>query len=200
MSPEVKARIFEPFFTTKGVGKGTGLGLSVVQGIIKQSGGAVEVYSELGTGTTFKIYLPAIQDSVHASPGPGTAKPLRGRETILLVEDEHAVREMTARLLTDHGYRVIQAVSGKNALEIITRTRERVHLLITDVVMPEMGGCKLAETLSASDPTVKVLYMSGYTDDAVVRHGILHQAVAFLQKPFTPVSLTRKVREVLDQE
>jgi CheY-like chemotaxis protein len=200
MTPEVQAHIFEPFFTTKSPGKGTGLGLATVYGIVKQSGGSVDLYSEIGHGTTFKIYLPAIAEplpSINQSKNPGNLP--GGTETVLLVEDEDAVRAIGVLALQTHGYRVLAANSGKKALRILERHREEVHLLVTDVIMPEMSGRELAERLCAAYPTLKVLYLSGYTDDSVIRHGILQAEVAFLQKPFTPFSLARKVREVLDK-
>jgi PAS domain S-box-containing protein len=197
MAPETKTRIFEPFFTTKG-GKGTGLGLAVVQGIIKQSGGSIDVYSELGVGTTFKIYLPSISGRRAPEVEHGSGRSLRGSETILLVEDEGGVRDLAVTALRGYGYKMLAASSGGAALQLMSAHRDEVQLLVTDVVMPGMSGRKLAETLHAAYPALKVLFLSGYTDDAVVRHGVLQANVAFLQKPFTPVSLARKVREVLD--
>ncbi len=200
MSPEVQQRIFEPFFTTKGAASGTGLGLSVVDGIIRQSGGHVQVYSEVGVGTTFKIYLPALP----ADPPRDQAAPARpaeagGTETVLVVEDDEAVRKIAAQVLLGRGYRVLTAANGAVALDVVARDGGTINLLVTDVVMPVMDGRQLAETLQRLHPEAKVLYTSGYTDDAVVRHGVLHANVAFLQKPYTPSALTRKVREVLDR-
>ncbi len=200
MSPEVQAHIFEPFFTTKKPGKGTGLGLATVYGIVKQSGGSINLYSELGHGTTFKIYLPAITEPERSIPRPQSSGNVTGgTETILLVEDDDAVRAIGVLVLQTHGYQVLAADSGKRALRILEKHRESVHLLVTDVIMPQMSGRELAETLGAKYPNLKVLYLSGYTDDSVIRHGILQAEVAFLQKPFTPLSLARKIREVLDK-
>jgi PAS domain S-box-containing protein len=204
MSAEVSARIFEPFFTTKDVGKGTGLGLSVVFGIVKQSGGSISVYSEPGVGTTFRIYFPqvvqpgAAEQSMARAPAQEIAL-LRGSETILLVEDEEAVRVFAASVLRRQGYEVLEAHNGRHAIELLERTGARVRLIVSDVVMPEMGGPALVARLRDLHPTLPVLYMSGYAERAVVHNGLVKAKQAFLQKPFTPIVLARKVREVLDK-
>ena len=198
MTPEVQARIFEPFFTTKAEGHGTGLGLSVVLGIIQQSGGYIEVESEPGVQTKFKIYLPAVQGSAAdglAQSAPSA--PERGSETVLLVEDEEPVRHITTRLLESLGYRVIEAQTGEEALSLFGVCGEKIDLLMTDVVMPGIGGREVVEALQTKDPDLKVLFQSGYTDDMVVRRGILRAEVAFLKKPFTLDVLAKKVREAL---
>jgi PAS domain S-box-containing protein len=197
---ETQERIFEPFFTTKERGKGTGLGLSTVFGIVKQSGGHIWVYSEPDKGTAFKVYLPRVDDS---TPGqtrsrPQTEPPMRGFETILLVEDEDQVRVLARNILKRCGYQVIDARNAGEALLLCERFSGTIHLLATDLVMPKMSGRELAQRLAVVRPDIKVLFMSGYTDDVVVRGGALAEGVAFLQKPITPDSLTRKVREVLD--
>ena len=199
MPPEVCARVFEPFFTTKGIGKGTGLGLAVAHGIVKQSGGTIDIYSEVGVGTTFKVRLPAINGETIATPVQELAYSTTRSETILLVEDDDNVREFVAITLESFGYSVVTAPDGKTALSLYENRNVPINLVVTDVVMPEMSGRVLAETLATSSPGIKVLYLSGYTDDAVVRHGILQANVAFLQKPFSPDALARKVRDVLDQ-
>ncbi len=199
MTEEVKAHLFEPFFTTKEKGKGTGLGLATCYGIVKHNGGHIWVYSELGQGTTFKIYFPRVADEpVHLSPE--AAPVLRGgTETILLVEDEASVRELAVHILRQQGYTVLEASNGEEALQLAQqRLPEEIHLLLSDVVMPQMGGRELADKLRELRPDVKVLFTSGYTDDAIIQHGVLKAGLAFLQKPFSPVVLARKVREVLD--
>lgn len=199
MDSLTQARMFEPFFTTKTQGKGTGLGLSTVYGIVKQSEGNIWVYSELGKGTTFKVYLPRVDEVALIRAAQETFSELQpGRETVLLTEDEEPVRRLTRTILEMNGYQVLEAASGDEALLIYKQHGGRIDLIITDVVMPKMGGRELAQSLVALSPGVKVLYLSGYTDDAIVRHGLLDQKMAFLQKPFTPDSLLRKMREVLD--
>lgn len=199
MNAATKAKIFEPFFTTKEVGKGTGLGLATVHGIVKQSGGSIEVYSEVGQGTTFKVFLPRVNDknsSGRSFQGFPLAHP--GTETILLAEDEEAVRAIVRLALEAQGYTVLAAQNGVDALQICRAHSGPIHLLVTDVVMPKMSGRELVDLVAALRPKIKMLYLSGYTDDAVVRHGVLEAGMAFLQKPFTPMNLARKVREVLD--
>jgi two-component system cell cycle sensor histidine kinase/response regulator CckA len=198
MDKATLGRIFEPFFTTKGAGKGTGLGLSTAFGIVKQSGGHIWVYSEVGRGTTFKIYFPrATLDARHTTSTLPAASP-RGHETVLLVEDEEQVRTLVRAILVRHGYSVLVADAGPSAMKLAESYAEPIHLLLTDLVMPKMNGRELAERLAPRRPEMKVLFMSGYTDDTVVRHGVLDSGVAFLQKPITPDALARKVRDVLD--
>jgi two-component system, cell cycle sensor histidine kinase and response regulator CckA len=199
MDAETQARVFEPFFTTKRSGQGTGLGLSTVFGIVKQSGGSVEVCSEPGRGTSIKVYLPRINQPISIeSPGAGM-KTRRGTETILLVEDEDMVRTLVRDALRREGYRVLDAAGPAEAQRIAESQTTPIDLLITDVVMPKLSGRELADYLSRRRPAMKVLYMSGYTDSAVVNSGILRKDVAFLQKPFTPAALADKVREVLEE-
>jgi PAS domain S-box-containing protein len=197
MTDEVKGRIFEPFFTTKEQGKGTGLGLSMVYGAVKTHGGHISVYSEVKVGSTFKILLPATFDLPGPRSGERRLAP-RGMETVLLAEDDEAVRRYTRLALEAQGYAVLEGGSGSEALRVAGAHAGPIHLLVTDVVMPNMGGRALAEALRAAHPGLKVLFVSGYTDDAVVRHGIVEATDAFLQKPFTPLALARKVRAVLD--
>jgi CheY-like chemotaxis protein len=199
MTPEVRARIFEPFFTTKGAGKGTGLGLATVYGIVKQSGGHVEVRSGAGAGTTFQVYLPAAGTEAREAQARSAAyPPPRGTETVLLVEDEDAIRVLARHVLAGCGYAVLEAADGDEAARVAGGHAGPVHLVVCDVVMPGVGGRVVAERVAATHPGVRVLFVSGYTDDAVVRHGVLHEKVNFLQKPFSPTALAHKVREVLD--
>jgi PAS domain S-box-containing protein len=198
MSPDIAARIFEPFFTTKGPGMGTGLGLATVFGIVKQSGGNIGVYSELGRGTVFKVYLPRVYEALErardAEPEPMN---LEGTETIILAEDDETVREIAIMSLRRHGYEILVAASGEEALDIARRHDGPIHLLITDVVMGGMSGRELSDTLELGRPLLRTLYVSGYTEDTIVHHGVLESGIAFLAKPFTPVRLARRVREVL---
>ncbi|MDP2971891.1 MAG: ATP-binding protein, partial [Deltaproteobacteria bacterium] len=199
MTPEVRDRVFEPFFTTKEKDKGTGLGLSTVYGIVKQSGGNIWVYSEPGRGTTFKIYLPRMDEPLDERVERMVEKERPGGdETILLVEDDKEVRMLAVRILKTQGYRVLEASHGGDALQVLKGREGSIHLLVTDVVMPEMSGRELANRLIPFHPKMKVLYMSGYTDSAIVHHGILDKGVNYIQKPFTVDGLARKVREVLD--
>ena len=200
MDAATRARIFEPFFTTKGIDEGTGLGLPTVYGIVAQSGGNIDVYSEPGLGTTFRIYIP--RDHGEVSQAPAAAKlpsDARGTETVMLVEDAEHVRSLARLALEKKGYKVLEAGHPHEALRMLETFPDPVHILVTDVVMPTMSGRQLAERLAADWPGMKVLFISGYTDDAVMRHGILVEGTPFLQKPFTPDALAEKVREVLDQ-
>jgi len=199
MDDKTKARIFEPFFTTKEKGRGTGLGLSTVYGIVTQSGGNIWVYSEPNEGTVFKVFLPQLEQGSEPAAKilVDTVVP-RGSETILLVEDEEVVRGLARQVLEQAGYNVLDAGSGDEAIRLCRELREPIDLLLTDVVMPKTSGKEVAERLIRLRPATRVLYMSGYTDDAIVHHGVLDANVEFIQKPFTPIALARKVREVLD--
>jgi len=199
MDKETRSHIFEPFFTTKKQGKGTGLGLSTVYGIVKQSKGFIWVYSEPGQGTTFKIYLPKTEAEEEFAEGE-QVKPqhLEGSETILLAEDDDSARELIRSILHEYGYRVLEARDGKEALLLSEQHEGPIHLLLTDVVMPVMNGRELAERLKPLQTKMKVLYMSGYTDSAIVHSGTLESGMPFIQKPFTPKVLASKCRKVLD--
>jgi PAS domain S-box-containing protein len=200
MDAATKARIFEPFFTTKAQGRGTGLGLATVYGVVKQSGGYVWVYSELGHGTTFKVYLPMVQAPAEKTAPEKTVQGHEpGTETILFVEDEQSVRELVSEYLSARGYRVLDASDGQQALEIAAAHSGKIQLLITDVVMPRLSGRELAARLAATRPDLKVLYISGYTDDSVFRHGVLQGGMDFMQKPFNLKALAAKIREVLER-
>lgn len=199
MDAQTQERIFEPFFTTKGVGKGTGLGLSTVYGIVTQSGGHVGAYSEVGRGTTFKIYLPCVNKPVEEfKTSADDTQVLTGTETVLLVEDEEMVRNMTKEILQESGYQVLEAKHGHEALLIAEQHHGPIHLMLSDVVMPQMSGRELAQQLTPLRREMKVLYMSGYTDDAIVHHGVLDEGMAFIEKPFTANALTCKLRELLN--
>jgi signal transduction histidine kinase/CheY-like chemotaxis protein len=199
MDEVTQARMFEPFFTTKEPGKGTGLGLATVFGIVEQSGGTICVRSELGKGTRFTIYLPRSNRQALAPPSsrPPSSQTLHGSETILLVEDDERVRPLARTILRRYGYNVLEARSGGDALTLCGQHKAPIHLLLTDLVMPHMSGRQLAERLLAVRPEMKVLYMSGYTNDAIIRDRIRHSKLAFIQKPITPEALVRKIRESL---
>ena len=201
MDKETQSHLFEPFFTTKEKGKGTGLGLSTVYGIIKQSGGNIWTYSEPGLGTTFKIYLSRVEKAARVYKPKLRSKEMGapgGTETILLVEDEEAVRSMVSKILQNKGYTVLEASHGNDAIEVCDKFEGSIHLMVTDVIMPQMSGRELAERLAPMRPEMRVLYMSGYPDNTIVQHGVLEPGTAFLQKPFTISALEIKVREILD--
>jgi signal transduction histidine kinase len=198
MDRATQARIFEPFFTTKEAGKGTGLGLSTVLGIVQESSGSIWIYSEPGQGTTFKIYLPQVDDPLDPIRPVEAPVTLRGSETILLVEDDDQVRAVICGILQRSGYQVLLAGNSAEAFSECERCVVMIHLLLCDIVMPQMNGPELARRLATMRPAMKVLYMSGYTDDSIVRHGVLEARTAYLQKPITVAALTGKVREVLD--
>jgi len=198
IDPKIRSRIFEPFFSTKGTGKGTGLGLSTVYGIVIQSGGTVWVYSEAGKGTTFKIYLPRVDEVVEEAARERLGPTPRGTETLLLVEDETEVRRIAQQVLETLGYTVLTAENGEQALTVAAQYENEIQLMITDVVMPQMGGPELVRRMAALRPDMGVLYMSGYTDDAIVRHGLMDERLEFLQKPFSADALARKVRKAIE--
>jgi signal transduction histidine kinase/ActR/RegA family two-component response regulator len=198
MDAATRARLFEPFFTTKETGKGTGLGLSTVYGIVKQSGGHIDVYSEPGQGAAFKVYLPRADAAPQPVEAPVEGASPRGSETVLLVEDEEGLRTLAREILELQGYTLIEASNPGEALARLEAHHGPIHLLVTDVVMPQMSGRELASRVAAARPETRILYMSGYTDDAIIRHGVLDPGTPFLQKPFAPDSLARKVRDALD--
>jgi len=201
MSDETQTHLFEPFFTTKEKGKGTGLGLATVYGIVQQSDGHIRVNSAADRGSTFLIYLPRVETPEADAPGrdrPHLPHPSPGTETVLLAEDEEVVRRLAREVLSGNGYKVIEAGNGREALLVAEAYRGEINLLLTDVVMPKMSGRELTERIRRIRPDLRILYMSGYTDDAILRHGVLENGIPFLQKPFTPEGLSRKVREVLD--
>jgi two-component system cell cycle sensor histidine kinase/response regulator CckA len=190
------SQIFEPFFTTKVQGEGTGLGLATVYGIVKQSGGHIDVETRPGSGTTFKVYLPRVEDhSEDASAA--VAGPVRGSETVLVIEDEQAVRHLACRILTSYGYKVLEAAGGPEALVLSEQYTGSIDIVLTDVVMPKMNGFELAERMKLRSPDTKVLFMSGYADNAIKRQGRLEPGMQFIQKPFTPAALAQKMREAL---
>jgi CheY-like chemotaxis protein len=201
MDKETREHIFEPFFTTKEVSKGTGLGLSTVYGIAKQNDGFVWVYSEPGQGTTFKVYLPGAEGDAYSEEKQRLPViELDGSETILIVEDDDTLRKFAQNALQQHGYKVLDAENGEDALRVSQEHEGPIHLLLTDVVMPRMGGKEAADRLQPLYPQMKVIYMSEYTDNAIIHHGVLAPGLNFLEKPFSPEGLARKVREMLDQE
>jgi CheY-like chemotaxis protein len=200
MSPETMGQVFEPFFTTKEVGKGTGLGLSTVYGIVKQSGGHISVDSEIGQGTTFRIYLPQVDDEVGEDEiRPTLTGLVPGKEIVLLVEDDNQVRSVAAMTLEMSGYDVLTAANGEEALLFCQRYDGKVDLLLTDLVMPRMSGQELSNRLLKLRPDTRVLYMSGYSENAIIHHGVMEEGTDFIEKPFSPGALTRKIREVLDE-
>lgn len=199
MSTEIRSHVFEPFFTTKEAGKGTGLGLATAYGIVKQSGGSIAIYSELGKGTTVRIYLPRADTCAGAELPEQQAKAAGGTETILLVEDEARVRRLIREILAMRGYSVLETAGGDEALRVATDHSGPIHLVLADVVMPEMSGPDLAKLILAARPEARALFVSGYTDEAIVHHGILPSDAMFLPKPFLPDALLRKIREVLDR-
>jgi two-component system cell cycle sensor histidine kinase/response regulator CckA len=199
MDQKTIAHIFEPFFTTKGFGKGTGLGMSTVYGIVKQNNGFINVYSEPGKGTTIKIYLPRFKkESEPIQVGTPKVGLTRGRETILLVEDDQAILKMTEKMLKQLGYQILTAQTPKEAINIAQKYTNNIHLLITDVVMPDMSGPELTERLLTIFPNIKVLFMSGYTANVIAHQGVLDEGVHFIQKPFSIKDLSTKVRSILE--
>jgi CheY-like chemotaxis protein len=201
ISPDLQTRIFEPFFTTKGPGKGTGLGLATVRSIVELCGGHVRVVSESNRGARFDVWFPALPKADPQAKPQGHGGPsLRGTESILLVEDDEAVRSLARQILQQFGYTVVAAASGPEAIRYVEQQPDPINLVITDVVMPGMGGRTLAESLTHKRPGIKVLFISGYTDDAIIRHGVSEADVAFIPKPFTVEALAGKVRQVLNAD
>jgi CheY-like chemotaxis protein len=201
MTDEVKARLFETFFTTKPVGKGTGLGLATCQSIVRQCGGHIDVSSELGKGTIFNIYFPCVEKPSHGVVEPNQMAPSKGgTETLLVVEDEPSLRNLARTVLEKQGYKVLSASTGHDGLRVAREHRGApIALVVTDVIMPELGGKAMADELAADHPGLKILFMSGYTDDTIAHHGVLDPGVELLLKPYTPADLVRKVRELLDK-
>jgi CheY-like chemotaxis protein len=200
MSEEVKAQIFEPFFTTKERGSGTGLGLAPTYGAVHQAGGSIEVYTEVGIGTTFKVFLPRVEEAAAEPLKEDRPAALPGRtETVLIVEDEDILRCLCVRILERLGYRVLQARNGDEAIAEAQGYGDRIDLLLTDVVMPGMNGAELATQLVLHYPEMKVLFTSGYTEDVISHHGVLAEGVSFIGKPYTPSALGRKVREIIGE-
>lgn len=200
MSRDVLNHIFEPFYTTKEIGKGTGLGLSTVFGIVKQNDGFIEVDSETGTGTVFRIYLPkCLAEPVDPRAGNEPEKPPQGNETVLIVEDEPAILKLGSTILQRQGYTVLTAATPIEAMQVVSDHKDEIQLLITDVVMPEMNGKDLVERLRTRKPDLKCLYMSGYTADTIAHHGVLEEGVRFLQKPFSVLELATQVRRAIDE-
>jgi len=202
IEPELQKKIFEPFFTTKEYGKGTGLGLSIVYGIVNQNNGLINVYSEVGKGTTFKIYFPRYSGGMMSDDEvlKSESRNLGGTETILVVDDREQIVSICKRGLESFGYTVLTAMSPAEALDVARSSKEDIHLIITDVVLPEMNGRELAKEISSIKPEARVLYISGYTANAIAHRGILAPGINFLQKPFSPIELANKVREVLDSD
>ena len=198
MTPEIMEKIFDPFFTTKKKGSGTGLGLSTVYGIVKQHKGHIYVYSELGCGTVFKIYIKGIKKDAETAKSKQFSAMEHGTETILVVDDETSIRKLVRDTLEPLGYKVFEATNGEEALEYYRKNHDKIDLLLTDVVMPKMTGKKLAKSLLREYPTLKVLYMSGYTDNVIVHKGVLDRDIHFLNKPLVPSVLTKKIREILE--
>jgi CheY-like chemotaxis protein len=198
MDEETQTHIFEPFFTTKEIGKGTGLGMSTVYGIVKQNGGFIQVDSEKGRGTTFEIYLPAVEGSTEPKTMP-SHEVSPGSESVLVVEDDHSLRKLVCNILEKYGYQVQEAPNGEEALKVIAENEKPIHLLVTDVIMPGMGGRMLAERLQSQQPDIKVLFMSGYMDQTISHQDLSAAELNFIEKPFSPQKLANKIREILDQ-